>query len=313
MRVGIAIDVSTDVSSDFIRAHGIHVLPSTLHLGGRAVVYDRNVDQSLDFYRHQMAAHGLHSETTPFSVRAIEDLFLQKLVLDYDYVFLITLASTRSQTYENAHQASFTILQSYTGVRAAQRVPGPFALRVVDSQTLFTGPAVLTWEAVRLREERRTPVDIRKHLDDLLPHLHSYFIPNDLHHMRARAVKRGDQSVGWLATQVASALDIKPIIHAHRSRTEVVARPRHFPAATAQLFAHAEACIRRGLKVPMLALSYGGELSELEALSGYGALAATAREYGVELMTSMMAPAGAVNVGAGTLTLAYCSEQPAAL
>ena len=62
------------------------------------------------------------SETTPFSVKEIEDLFLRRLVLDFDYIFLITLTSTRSLTYENAHKASFTILQSYTQVRAAHRV-----------------------------------------------------------------------------------------------------------------------------------------------------------------------------------------------
>ena len=36
-----------------------------------------------------------------------------------DYVFLITLTSTRSATFDNAHKASFTVLQSYHQIRGA--------------------------------------------------------------------------------------------------------------------------------------------------------------------------------------------------
>jgi DegV family protein with EDD domain len=308
MRVGIAIDVSTDVSDAFVRDHHIHVLPSTIHMGDASVVYDRDVARGLSFYREHLAEKGVDAETTPFTVGEIEELFLKKLVLEYDYVFLITLTSTRSATFDNAHKASFTVLQSYHQIRSAAKVPGPFALRVVDSQSLFTGPGVLAWETVRMVEEHRSPVDIRKRLDDLVPHLYAYLIPNDLYYIRARTQKRGEKSVSLLAYLLGRALDIKPIIQAHAGETRPVARVRSFEAAVERLFRHGAERIRAGLMVPMVNVSYGGDPADVPKMRGFDVLEAAARERKVELMVSMMAPAGAVNIGGGAVTLAYCGD-----
>jgi DegV family protein with EDD domain len=307
MRVGIAIDVSTDVSHDFVVQNNIHVLPSTVHMDGRSVVYDRDPAKALAFYRDDLANKGIDAETTPFSVKEIEDLFLKRLVLEYDYVFLITLMATRSLTFENAHKASFAILQSYDAVRQAKRVPGLFALRVMDSQSFFTGPGVLAWEAVRMVKEGRSPVDMRKQLDELIPRTYAFLVPDDLYYVRARATRRGDHSVGLYSYVLGSALDLKPIIKANRSETAAVAMVRHHDKAVEKLFAHATQQIRRGLLVPMVNISYGGDPSAITNMPGYAALAAAAAEKGVEVMLSMMAPAAAVNVGGGGLTLAYCA------
>lgn len=311
MRIGIAIDVSTDVSHEFVVQNHIHVLPSTLHIGGQSTVYTRDPQRGLEFYRALAARPDVEAETTPFSVKEIEDLFLRQLVLEYDYVFLITLMSTRSLTFDNAHKASFTILQSYDAVRNAQRVPGPFALRVIDSQSFFTGPGVLAWEAVRMVKAGHTPVEIRTRLDQLIPHTYAYLVPDDLYYVHERARRRGDSSIGLASYVIGKSLNLKPIIQANSSETVTVARARHHARAAEKLFQHATRQVQRGLMVPMIGISYGGDPARVPAMPGYAELADAARAHGVELMLSMMAPAAAVNVGGGAVTLAYCAPDAA--
>lgn len=311
MRVGIAIDVSTDVSHEFVVANAVQVLPSTIRCGQMQAVYDRDPERALAFYRNLHAEHLDDAETIALTVREIEGLFLRELVLDYDYVFLITLAASRSLTYENAHKASFTILQSYGDVRASHGVPGAFALRVVDSRNLFTGPGVLAWEAVRLAREGATPTDIRLRLDQLTPQLHVYVIPADIPLAFKRARQRGERSIGAIKYWGARMLDIHPIIHLHGAdEVSVAARLRHWTAAAERLLRHAAEQIETGLKLPFVNLSYGGDLAVLTSLPAYAELARVAEQAGVELMCSMMAPAAAVNIGAGALSLAYCAERP---
>jgi DegV family protein with EDD domain len=310
MRVGIAIDVSTDVSHDFIVENNIFVLPSTVHMGDLHVVYDRAPDKIAEFYRNHYDSVRLQSETTALSVKEIEDLFLSKLVLEYDYIFLVTLSSTHSLTYDNAHKASFTILQSYTDVREAQNVLGPFALRVVDSQSLFAGPGLLAWEAVRLVKANTTPVEIRKRLDELAPHIYSYMVPHDLYSLRARGAQRGDDSVGWFRYTLGTAFDIKPVIRTNRSVSAPVATIRHFSSAAEKIFLHCAAQIRRGLLVPMVNISYGGDLGRLHFMPGFLALSKAAADHNVELMLSVMSPAAAINIGIGALSVAFCSKDP---
>ena len=100
-----------------------------------------------------IAERGANAETIPFTVEQIRDLFLRKLVIDYDYVFCMTITKTRSPIYDNAQKASFAILNEYkAGPRPAAGNHTPFALRVIDTQTLFCAQGILPVEAVRLRE-----------------------------------------------------------------------------------------------------------------------------------------------------------------
>lgn len=308
MRVGIAIDVSTDVSHEFVTENNIYVLPSTLRLGKQSMIYGRDPESTRDFYRQHNSSMQHDSETIPLSVKEVEDLFLNKLVLEYDYIFLITLSSTHSQTYDNAHKASFTILKSYTSVRETADVLGPFALRVVDSQNLFAGPGVLAWEAVRMVRESAAPVDIRKRLDELAPHIYNFTVPFDLFSLRVRGAQRGEDSVNWFRYTLGTLFDIKPVIRTNRSMSVPIATIRHFDNAVEKVFAHGVAQIRRGLLVPMMGVSYGGDTDKLRAMPGFAEFSRVATEYGVELMLSVMSPAAAINVGAGAVSLAYCSR-----
>lgn len=311
MRVGIAIDVTTDVSHEFVAENDIYVLPSTLHMGDQQVVYGREPEKMQAFYA---ALHDnvklKNSSTTSFSVKEIEDLFLNKLVLEYDYVFLITLSSTHSLTYDNAHKASFTILQSYTQVREASEMVGPFALRVVDSQSLFAGPAVLAWETVRMVRAKTPPVEIRKRLDELASHIYSYTVPSDLYNLHARGAERGDDNVGWFRYTFATLFDIKPIIRTNRSISVPIATIRRFDKTVERVFVHATEQIRRGLLVPMISMSYSGDPEKIRAMPGFAELSKVAAEHSIELMLSMMSPAAAIHVGIGTLSLAYCTKNP---
>lgn len=310
MRVGIAIDVTTDVPHEFVTENDIYVLPSTLRRGNERAVLGREPDATREFYRTHGGGVLQDSESIALSAKEVEDLFLSKLVLDYDYVFLITLSSTHSLTYEHAHKASFTILESYTSVRENGAVVGPFALRVVDSQNLFAGPGILAWEAVRMVRANVPPVEIRKRLDELAPHIYNFTVPSELQSLRARGAERGDDSISWFRYTLATLFDVKPVIRTNRSMSVPIATIRHFDKTVERVFIHGAAQIRRGLLVPVIGVSYGGEIDQLRALPGFAEFSKVAAEHGVELMLSMMSPAAAINIGAGAVSLAYCCDTP---
>ena len=56
----------------------------------------------MSFLHAHVAERGHEAETTPFSVNQIRDLFLQRLVIDYDHVFCLTISKLRSQIFDNA-------------------------------------------------------------------------------------------------------------------------------------------------------------------------------------------------------------------
>jgi fatty acid-binding protein DegV len=228
-------------------------------------------------------------------------------VLDFDYVFCLTITSLRSQIYDNAMKASRTILTKYKQVRRDAGVSERFGLAVVSSRNMFTGQAILAAEAIRLIRNGATPSEIGARLREIVDVTHAYLLPTDLFHIYKRASKKGDKSIGWGSYVVGSMLDVKPILHVNQDTTTPVAKVRGFEAGTEKLFGNATARVRSGLEVPFVSVSYGGPLENLPTFPGYNDLLRAATECGVEVLISPMSKTAAVNVGPGAVSVAFAA------
>lgn len=308
MRIGIVADSACDLPEDFIERENITILPVTVQIGQAVLADVRNTDATMNFLTGETAARAFEAETTPFTVQQVHDLFINKLVHDYDYVFCITTTRTRSGIHDNAVQASYTILNDYKPVRAASGNNTPFALRVIDSQNVFAAVGVLVIEAARMRAAGEAPPKIRAHIESLANNLQGYMVPPDLHYLRNRIKKRGDKSVSFFSAALGTALDIKPILHCNKGETGPVGKVKGFNAAAEKMFDFAAKRVRAGLLTPTMSLSYGGELDEMRRLPGYDRLREICAEHNVEVFESFMGLSGLVNVGKGAMVVAFAAE-----
>ena len=305
MRIGIVVDSACDLPQDFIEQNNLVLLPITVRIGEAVLADHRDEQATLSFLHAHVAENGAEAETIPFSVVQIRDLFLGKLVIDYDHVFCMTITKTRSPIYDNAMQASFAILNDYKPVRQAAGFNSPFALRVLDTQNLFAAQGVTAVEAVRLRDSGASVQQIREKLETLAHNVHGYMVTRDLYYMRARARHKGDRSVGLISAALGSALDIKPVLHGYRGETGPVAKIKGFDNAVQKLFDFVGQRVKAGLMTPTVCVSYGGELEDLRALPGYASLRQTCEAHGVQLFESVMSLTGMVNVGKGAVTVGF--------
>lgn len=309
MRIGLVVDSACDLPKPYLEQHDITILPITVRIGEAVLADMRDEQATLEFLHAHVAEGGHEAETIPFSVQQIQDLFLKKLVLDYDHVFCMTITRTRSPIFDNATQASFAILNDYKPIRADAGLNTPFSLRVIDTQNLFSAQAITAVEAVRLRDAGEGVGKIRARLEHLALNTQGYLVPRDLYYLRARARKKGDRSVSLLSAALGSALDIKPVLWARRGETTPCAKIKGFEPAVQRVFDFAARRVQAGaLMTPTLAMSYGGELSELRALPGYKELRLACQARNVEIFESVMSLTGMVNVGKGALAVAFAAE-----
>ena len=308
MRIGIAADSACDIPNEIIERENITILPVTIQIGQAMLADVRNEEATMNFLSGETAARAYEAESTPFTVQQVHDLFLNKLVHDYDYVFCITTTRTRSGIYDNAMQASYTILNDYKPLREQSGNHTPFSLRVVDSQNVFAAVAVSVIEAVRMRAAGDPPPRIRTRLEHLSNNTHGYMVPPDLHYLRNRIRKRGDKSVSFLSAALGTALDIKPILHCNQGETGPVAKVKGLDAARQKLFDFASKRVQAGLLTPTMCVSYGGDLAELHRMPGYERLLETCAAHNVEVFETFMGLSGMVNVGKGALVVGFASE-----
>ncbi|HEX7915891.1 DegV family protein [Rudaea sp.] len=307
MRFGIVVDSACDLPAEFFAEHDIGILPISIRIGEETLVDNRDPTLIARYLAENLGARGAAAETEPYTVEQVRDVFLERLVIDYDCVFCLTITSTRSPIFEHARKASFAILNSYQAPRKAAGVDGPFLMRVIDGQTLFAGQGVAVYEATQLIAANASVGAMRERLEFIAQNSYGYMLPRDLYYLRARAQKKGDRSVGLLSAALGSALDIKPILRGWRGETGPVGKVRGFDAGAKMLFAYTQARVRAGLLVPVLCVSYGGDLAELAALPGYAALKETCAEHGIQVLESPMSVTGMVNVGVGAVTLGFAA------
>ncbi len=309
MRIGLAIDAACDLSQDFLLQHNIAVMPITVKVDRETFMDKRDPAEMERFISKRLGSRSHSAETEPCPVEEVKKLFLEKLVIEQDCVFCLTITSTRSPIYEHVNKASFGILKNYRQVRDDAGVPGPFMMRVIDTRNLFSGAAPAIYEAVRLIAAGEPPAVIRERLRHIANHSYAYMLPRDLYYIRARAKKKNDRSVSLFSAMLGSALDIKPLLRCFRGETGPVGKVRGFEQGAEALFTYAAKRVRAGLLVPVVCVSYGGDVSVLGKLPGYAGLSEACAECGVELMEAPMSITGMVNVGEGAVTLGLAAEE----
>jgi DegV family protein with EDD domain len=309
MRIGIVVDSACDLPKQFIEENNIVVMPISVRVGEHLFNDRRDPEETWSFYaRHLDTRSEDHAESIPYSAKQIEDLFLDRLVVEYDHVFCITITSARSQIYSNAAQASLNIVNRYKERRRQAGIPGPFGVGVINSRTMFTGQGVQAAEVVRLIREGGSPSQIGNRIRQLTAETYAFLMPADLFHVYKRASKRGDNGISWGTYTIGQMLDVKPIMCSHQDQIGPVAKVRGFDTGVERLFRNAAGQIRRGLKAPQVCISYGGDPEDIKAMPGYAELDRVASEHGVGILSSVMSMTAAVNVGSGGLSIAYAAD-----
>lgn len=309
MRIGIVVDATCDLPDDYLRRHGIVVMPISLRFGDHWIHDSRDPAATRSFYTAQVDSRkDDFAESAPFSPAEIEKLFLDRLVIDYDYVFCLTITSSRSPIYDHALLASRSILSKYREPRRGAGLPERFGLAVVNSRNLFAGQGIQASEAVRMILADRTPSEIGSRMRALGDLTYTYMVPADLHNIYKRASKKGDRSIGWGGYALGTMLDVKPILRCHKDETGPVDKVRGFEVGVDKLFSNLCQQIERGLEAPVVCLSYGGDSAKVQAMPGYQKLAKLAEDRGIEVLLSTMSKTAAVNVGPGALAVAFAAQ-----
>lgn len=308
MRIGIVICSSADLPLDFIQKADLNIMPINLKFGDEIFVDNRNPTNTKRFYKHYLANRDVVGETVPYTTKQIRDWFLNELVLKYDRVLVLTLSESHSPIFRNATDASFAILNGYRAIREKAGVKGSFSLRVIDTKNLFCPEAVIAYEAHRLvTKEKVNFRDLRKKIEELREYTYGYLVPNDLYYLRNVARKKGENQLGLVKYLLAKTLNIKPITAMNAGETFIFDKGKGFDDAVGKLFAHARAQVIRGLRAPVICMSYAGDPAEFKIRQDYRDFVSFCDKHGVQTMLSVMSTTAGVNVGPGAFDLAFAT------
>jgi fatty acid-binding protein DegV len=84
MRIGLMVDATCDLPRRFIDDQQIIILPITIRIDAHTFVDVHDPDAAENYCRGDIGKRGHAAETAPPSADEIRELFLGRLVLDYE-------------------------------------------------------------------------------------------------------------------------------------------------------------------------------------------------------------------------------------
>ena len=304
--VCIAIDSTCNLPRSYIDNNAIRILPIGLKMDAEIIPDLLDPIKSVELYQSGKLEKNFVAETIPYSSAEMSRLLEDELVLNYDKVLAITIMQTRSETYKNIRDAVFISQPKFKDLRSQHGKDRSFRISVFDSNTIFTGHGLLTYEAVRmLKEESATPEQIMFSLENLKNRVRAFLIPRELFYIKNRGASKGDNSINWLSYQMGNMLNVKPIIQAYQGDTGPVDKAMGFTSGVEKILNTAKEAIDKGLLIKAIVMSYAGDLAEIEAMDSYQKFVSYANSKGIETLFSVMSITAAINVGPGSFSLAY--------
>lgn len=308
MRVGLIVDSACELPYSFIKDNNIFVLPVTVTVDGETFVDDHDPETTKRFYESGSMGLGHQAETRAYTADQIYNLFMDQVVNQYDFAFLETITADRSEIYQNALDAMHRIIASYRPHREAAGLSGRFAMRVVDSRTVFAGQGLLAAHTVHLINQGIGKNQLREQVDSFTGNIYGCAIPRDLDYIRQRGRSRGDKSVSAVSAFLAKHLKITPLLWGSGHQGGPVFKARSFEAAVERMIDYACARIKRGLLSPYVVFSAGMSMEEIHKLPGFDRLESTCWEHGIHLLASPATITSNIHVGPGGAGLALAAE-----
>ncbi|MCL7944106.1 DegV family protein [Marinobacter sp. ATCH36] len=308
MRVGLIVDSACDLPYEFSRKHDLFVLPVTAVIDGQTYIDEHDPVRTQEFYQSGLLKKGHHAETQAFSPQQIHDLFMEKIVTQFDVAICETVTRSRSLIFQNATEAMNSVMAHYEDARKAAGRDGKFSMRVIDSRQIFAGQGLLAAHTLRLIEQKLAKNALRNEVEAFTDKIYTCVIPRDLHYIRERARKRGDKSVSALVAFLGRALNITPVIFGLGAEGQPAAKTRSFDMAVEKVMNYAVGRVEAGLLTPYVCLSCGLTWTEIEDLPGLNRLRDACEKNGVELLLSQMGITSSIYVGPGSLCLALAAE-----
>lgn len=307
MRTALIVDAACDLPPDYCVQNDIHILPMGVVFGEERYFDQRDSEITKNFYSDYNHHHAKHTYSLPPSVDVISDYIMEHVAAQYEQAFIMCLSSDRSRLYKFAVEAGKQVMQAVRDRRdsEAYRLKN---LRIMDTQTVFTGQAVLAYEAQRVIQviKKVDSQELYEVVRVLSENVKVFTIPDDLYYIRARANLRGERSYGKLSYAIGRSFDVKPIVLMNNGASKKVGKGKGFGEAVSNLFQMIKEAIDKGLMINAVMLSYSGETREITRLNSFKSLQGYAENEGIKIHISVMSTAAGINVGPGALSVSYC-------
>jgi len=309
VRTGIVIGACCDVPAEFLAQSNVIVIPISIKNGDNIYIDHHDPKASERYMRENAKKQGAHGKSEVMNAEQMQDFFLKHCALAFDQVYCLTINSNVSAMYASATQGLDMALTAIRKCRHEADISRPFVCRVVDTRNLFAGEGIAAFLLHDLLQKPLNPADMFKQFIKGVDSIHTYITADDLSYVHKRISARGDHILNWASLLLGQALNIKPMVHHHHGKSEIIGKFRGRDKALSKIFHFiSEHVIAQRLKTPHIIISHADALDEIYRADTFSQLRTACEVHDVNLHIVPMSISGMMNFGLGSLTVAFAAD-----
>ncbi len=284
----IVVDSMAAIPEALFKSRPIKVLPITININGDEKPETLNEKELIEFYASDELKAQSKITTSAPSPEQIADFILDEVVPHADFAICQTFSKAASPIYDNFKEASSRIAKRSRDLRNDLGIEHPFRMTYMNTGTGIAAQGLVAIYADMLLNKGMEIQDYTRTIEKFAKLVRSFAIVKDIYYTRQRALERGIKSVGLAPALLGKAVGLTPIIENHSDQGVPVVTKRGVEKAMQSLMQYTIDRIKEGLYVPVVNISYAGDLRDIRALPLYEELRDTAKEHKVQVLYGVM-------------------------
>ena len=203
--VRIMADFAADIPAEFIKEHGLKVLPFYINTGDKSILADENYKPE-EFYELIKTTDDIPKTSQP-SPETLENMF-RELSAEGEPVIYVSISANASGVFTTANLIANDLKEEGLDIT------------IIDSKSFSLGIGTPVMEAVLMAEAGAGKEEIINFLTETYERDRVYFVVDDL-----TFLKKGGRIKATTAV-IGDLLDIKPILYSNDGLVEVYAKVR---------------------------------------------------------------------------------------
>lgn len=303
MKYTIVVDSVATIPEFVFKNRPIKVLPVSVNINGKTMPDNIDEKSLIDIYQGSDLSIKSDVTTTPPSPKEIRDFIINEIAPHYDYAICQSVSRVVSPIFDNFAEVSTHIAKDAKEARNKLGIEQPFRMTSLNSGTTLAGQGLIAIYADILLSKGTELNDYKRVIEKFTKAVRTYAIVRDILYSRKRAIEKGVQTVGFGPALLGKTLGVTPIVEICNDLTTPVQNKRGFNAAFESLIRYAIDRIGEGLYVPIVNISYAGDLADIENLPIVNQLKDVANKHKVKLFFGIMGLGSSTVYGPGGFSI----------
>jgi fatty acid-binding protein DegV len=303
MKYTLVVDSVAAMPENVFDTRPVKVLPVVININGEVKPDSISEQGLIDIYSGSDLSVHSKITTAPPSPEQITKFILEEVVPYSDYAICQSLSRVVSPIYDNFESVASHIAKSAREIRRDLGIEHPFRMTFLNTGTTIAGQGLVAIYADMLLSKGTEVQEYQKVIDRFTKVVRTYVIVRDLVYTRQRAIEKGVKTVGYGAALLGKTVGLTPIVEICNDKTTPLSSKRGFENALERLINYSIDRIEEGLYIPVINISYAGDLNDVHSMAIMDRLKEAAKKHKVKLLFGVMGLGSSTVYGPGGFSI----------